>query len=138
VSGSRSRITSAGLLRSTAGVVLTGAVVAAAAFGPAAHHLARAAGGEPATVGGTPGFRRLNEGQYVRAIEQVFGPGLKVPGRFDPPLREQGLMAIGDGKVVVSASGIEQYELRAREISATAPARPNSSRSMAVSCTAGR
>ncbi|CAN7584028.1 DUF1592 domain-containing protein [Phenylobacterium sp. LjRoot219] len=118
MSGSRSRITSAGLLRSTAVVVLAGAVIATAAFGPNVNQLARAAGGEPATVGGSPGFRRLNEGQYVRTIEQVFGPGLKVPGRFDPPLREQGLMAIGDGKVVVSASGIEQYELRAREISA--------------------
>jgi hypothetical protein len=94
------------------------AVVAGAAFGPLAGHLARAAGGEPATVGGPPGFRRLNAGQYVRTIEQVFGPGLKVPGRFEPPLREQALLAIGDGKVVVSASGIEQYELRAREISA--------------------
>jgi len=112
------RIRSVQLFRSSAIVLLATATVAGAVFGPVAGHLARAAGGEPATVGGAPGFRRLNEGQYLRTIEQVFGPGLKVPGRFEPPLREQGLMAIGDGKVVVSASGIEQYELRAREISA--------------------
>lgn len=118
MSARRVRIRSVRLLRSSAIVLLATAVVAGAALGPVASHLARAAGGEPATVGGAPGFRRLNEGQYVRTIEQVFGPGLKVPGRFEPPLREQGLMAIGDGKVVVSASGIEQYELRAREISA--------------------
>jgi hypothetical protein len=40
-----------------------------------------------------------------------------VPGRFEPPLRDHGLLAIGDGKAVFSASGIEQNELRAREIS---------------------
>jgi hypothetical protein len=75
---------------------------------------------EPAATGGLPGFRRLNEAQYIRSIAQIFGEGITVPGRFDPPLREAGLMAIGDGKVVVSASGIEQYELRAREIAAQA------------------
>jgi hypothetical protein len=75
---------------------------------------------EPPAPGGLPGFRRLSEAQYIRSIEQIFGPGITVPGRFDPPLREAGLMAIGEGKVVVSASGIEQYELRAREIAAQA------------------
>jgi hypothetical protein len=72
----------------------------------------------PVTPVGAPGFRRLNETQYVRSIEQIFGPGIDVPGRFDPPLREQGLLAIGDSKVTVSTSGVEQYELRAREIAA--------------------
>lgn len=117
-SGSRCRTGSSRLLRSFLVSALAVAVVGGAALGPVAIHLARAAGGEPATVGGSPGFRRLNEGQYARTIEQVFGPGIKVPGRFDPPLRDQGMLAIGDGKAVVSASGIEQYELRAREISA--------------------
>lgn len=73
---------------------------------------------EPETIGGLPGFRRLNQAQYTRSIEQIFGTGIKVPGRFDPPLRTHGLMAIGDGTVTVSPSGIEQYELRATEISA--------------------
>jgi hypothetical protein len=73
---------------------------------------------EPDTVGSLPGFRRLNQSQYTRSIEQIFGAGIKVPGRFDPPLRAQGLMAIGDGTVTITPSGIEQYELRAREISA--------------------
>lgn len=75
-------------------------------------------GVEPATGGGVPTIRRLNERQYRRSIEQVFGKGINIPGRFEPPLREQGLLAIGDGKVTVSPSGIEQYELRAREIAA--------------------
>jgi hypothetical protein len=67
---------------------------------------------------GMSGFRRLSEGQYVRSIAQIFGPGVTVPGRFDPPRRDDGLMAIGDARVTVSPSGIEQYELRAREIAA--------------------
>ncbi|MFA7601576.1 MAG: DUF1592 domain-containing protein [Novosphingobium sp.] len=73
---------------------------------------------EPATTGTPPGFRRLNEAQYVRSIEQIFGSDIKVPGRFSPPLREEGLMAIGDNHVTVTPAGFEQYELRAREIAA--------------------
>lgn len=75
-------------------------------------------GAEPVIVGGPTALRRLNETQYARAVRDVFGPEIKVPGRFDPVLRSDGLMAIGDGKVAVSASGIEQYELRSREIAA--------------------
>lgn len=71
-----------------------------------------------------PTLRRLNEGQYLRSIEQVFGPGIRVPGRFAPPLREQGLLAIGEAHVSVSPSGLEQVELRAREIAEQALALP--------------
>jgi hypothetical protein len=73
---------------------------------------------EPMTLGGPATFRRLSETQYQRSIEAIFGPGVKVAGRFDPPRREDGLLAIGDGKVVVSSSGFEQDELRARDIAA--------------------
>ena len=66
----------------------------------------------------TSDFRRLDETQYMRSIEQIFGAGIKVPGRFEPPLRQDGLLAIGDARVTVSPSGFEQYELRAREIAA--------------------
>ncbi|WP_296305581.1 DUF1592 domain-containing protein [Pseudomonas sp.] len=72
---------------------------------------------EPESIGSLPGLRRLNQSQYVRSIEQIFGVGIRVPGRFEPPLRH-GLMAVGDGVVTVSPSGVEQYELRAREIAA--------------------
>jgi len=72
----------------------------------------------PLTTGGPATFRRLSEVQYVTAIKDVFGADIKVPGRFEPSLREEGLLAIGDSKVVVSSSGLEQYELRAREIAA--------------------
>lgn len=94
-----------------------GALIAAGGMSALPQPEARAAAQEPATAGGLAGFRRLNEAQYIRSIKQIFGDDITVPGRFDPPLREAGLMAIGDGKVTLSASGIEQYELRAREIS---------------------
>lgn len=75
---------------------------------------------ETASPWGAIGLRRLNEVQYIRAVEQVFGAGIKVPGRFEPSLREKGLLAIGDAHVTVTGSGFEHYELRAREIAAQA------------------
>ena len=118
----RSRLSSFGVPGRTAMLAGAGAaLMLAIGAGTLPPETAQAASpSEPTATGGLPGFRRLNEAQYIRSIEQIFGAGITVPGRFDPPLREAGLMAIGDGKVVVSASGIEQYELRAREISAQA------------------
>lgn len=77
-----------------------------------------AAASEPAIAGGPPTFRRLSEDQYKRAIAQIFGEDIPVPGRFEPPVREDGLLAIGSSKVVVTTGGLEQYAIRAREISA--------------------
>jgi len=71
---------------------------------------------EPTTAGGPTTFRRLSAQQYARSIEDIFGEGIKIPGRFEPRLRDDGLLAIGDAKVIVTPSGIEQYELKAREI----------------------
>jgi hypothetical protein len=71
---------------------------------------------EPVTSGGPATVRRLNEAQYQRSIEDIFGAGLKIPGRFEPPVRNDGLLAIGDSSVVVTPSGFEQYEIRARDI----------------------
>jgi len=73
---------------------------------------------EPVSLGGGVSIRRLSEEQYKRSIEDIFGPEIKVPGRFEPVLREEGLLAIGESHVNVSASGLEQYELRARQIAA--------------------
>jgi hypothetical protein len=108
--------THSAMKRSWAGAVV-GVLLAGAALLPAPRETAEAAASEE-MIAGLPGFRRLSEAQYVRSIEHIFGTGIRIPGRFEPPLREDGLMAIGDSKVVVSASGIEQYELRAREIAA--------------------
>ena len=129
-----------GLMRTGAArkaVVLAG-IAAAASLGWSAaptwgEQAPVASGGEAGA--GAAGFRRLNETQYVRSIEQIFGPGISVPGRFDPARREDGLMAIGDGRVTVSPSGIEQYELRAREIASQVLAEGR--RATAVPCAAG-
>ena len=90
-------------------------LLAILAIGMSAYETARAAA-EPMTSGGPTTFRRLNAEQYARSIEDIFGEGIKIPGRFEPPLRDEGLLAIGDAKVIVTPSGIEQYELKAREI----------------------
>jgi hypothetical protein len=99
-------------------LAVTPAAMTQAASEASAPAASATAAAEPATIGGQAGMRRLNEAQYKQSIEDIFGAGITVPGRFDPPLRDEGLLAIGDGKVGVSASGLEQYELRAREIAA--------------------
>ncbi len=73
---------------------------------------------EPATSGGAATVRRLNPDQYRRSIEDIFGPGIKIPGRFEPDVRDEGLLAIGASSVAVTPSGMEQYDLKAREIAA--------------------
>lgn len=88
---------------------------------------------EPETVGGPASLRRLNAAQYRRSIEDIFGPGIDIPGRFDPPRREDGLLAVGDSRVVVTPSGFEQAEMRARQISAQVLAADR--RAQVVPCT---
>jgi len=96
--------------------VFAGALILAALPAAAGPEPVASVASEPQAAAALPGVRRLNEVQYGRAIEQAFGPGIKVPGRFDPPLRDHGLMAIGATRVTVSPAGLEQYELRARQI----------------------
>jgi hypothetical protein len=72
----------------------------------------------PIPPGGAPTVRRLNEPEYRRSIAYVFGSDIEVPGRFDSQYRDEGLLAIGDASVSLTASSIEQHELRAREIAA--------------------
>jgi hypothetical protein len=69
-------------------------------------------------IGGPTTFKRLSEAQYKRTIENLFGADVDVPGRFEPSVRANGLLSVGAGKATVSAFGMEQYELRAREIAA--------------------
>lgn len=96
------------------GLAVAGAAIASASVG--ASHAEAAA--ETASQAGPATFRRLSEEQYKRSIAQIFGADIAVPGRFEPPVREEGLLAIGQSHVVVTPSGIEQYALRAKEISA--------------------
>src|SRR3546814_567628 len=103
-----------------AGAVLPGAI----AFGAYAEQ----ADSEPVSSGGPATLRRLDEQQYKRSIAQIFGSDITVPGRFEPPVREDGLLAIGASKVIVQPAGFEQYSIRAREISADVLSEANRSR----------
>jgi Protein of unknown function (DUF1592)/Protein of unknown function (DUF1588)/Protein of unknown function (DUF1595)/Protein of unknown function (DUF1585) len=86
------------------------------------------ADGASEAMGGPTSFRRLNESQYKRAIAQIFGDDIMVPGRFEPPVREDGLLAIGESHVIVTPAGFEQTAIRAREIAAQIMAESRRSR----------
>ncbi len=71
---------------------------------------------EPPTTGGDVVIRRLTPDQYQRIVRDVFGPTIKVNGRFEPEPRVNGLLALGAGKVSVSGAGLAGYEAMARDI----------------------
>ena len=71
---------------------------------------------EPASPGGPAVIRRLSPEQYREIVADIFGPGLKLGGRFDPATREDGLLAVGAGQASITASGLEQYDTIARSI----------------------
>jgi hypothetical protein len=71
---------------------------------------------EPQAAAAPPIARRLTADQYRRVIADVFGPTVKVEGRFEPGLREQGLLALGTARVGVTATGMEQYDAMAHGI----------------------
>jgi len=72
----------------------------------------------PVTKGGPVSLRRLTEPEYRQIIADVFGTTIKVPGRFEPDVRDNGLIAVGTSKVSVAGTGIEEYDLTARGIAA--------------------
>ena len=89
--------------------------------GSVASALTRALGSaEPKSPGGPPIARRLRPDQYRRVIADVFGPTIKVEGRFEPDVRDDGLFAVGVGHVGVTSTGMEQYDAMARGIAAQA------------------
>jgi hypothetical protein len=71
-----------------------------------------------ATAGGPTVLRRLTQAQYQHVIADVFGSDITIGGRFEPDLRDGGLIEVGAGKVSVPASGLEQYGKMARSVSA--------------------
>jgi hypothetical protein len=74
--------------------------------------------GIAATAGGPPVLRRLTQAQYQHVIADVFGDDVTIGGRFEPDIRDGGLIEVGAGKVSVPASGLEQYGKMARSVSA--------------------
>jgi hypothetical protein len=59
---------------------------------------------------------RLSEDQYRQSILDIFGPAIKLTGRFEPGVREEGLLAVGARKIGVTESGLERYDDLARGI----------------------
>lgn len=73
---------------------------------------------EVSDAGGPPVMRRLTQSQYEQVIKDVFGPTIELGGRFEPDPREGGLLAVGAGKVSVTTSGLQQYDIMARSVAA--------------------
>jgi hypothetical protein len=69
-------------------------------------------------AGGDAVTRRLSQEQYRQVISDVFGPTVKVGGRFEPDIRRDGLLAMGASQVSVTASGLEEYDKIARNVAA--------------------
>lgn len=70
-------------------------------------------------------MRRLTPTQYRHAIDDTFGPGLELAGRFEPDNRKDGLIAVGTSVVTVSPAGFEQYEAIARNVASQIVAADN-------------
>jgi Protein of unknown function (DUF1592)/Protein of unknown function (DUF1588)/Protein of unknown function (DUF1595)/Protein of unknown function (DUF1585)/Protein of unknown function (DUF1587) len=75
-------------------------------------------GGEPDPVGGPLMMRRLTEAQYRNSIADIFAADVPITGRFERPLRAEGLIAVGTGKAGMSPFAIEQYDASAQGIAA--------------------
>lgn len=63
------------------------------------------------------GMRRLTEAQYRQTIADIFGPDVKVAGRFEPIVRPvHELIASGARDAAISPVGLEQFDAMARNI----------------------
>ncbi len=71
---------------------------------------------EPESQGTPTDVRRLTEAQYRNIIADVFGTGIVVAGRFDKPVRTDGLLAVGERQATVTAGGMRQFDEMARSI----------------------
>ena len=69
-------------------------------------------------TGGDAVTRRLSQEQYRQVVSDLFGPSIKVGGRFEPDIRRDGLLALGASQVSVTASGLEEYDKIARNVAA--------------------
>jgi len=85
---------------------------------------APAEAGPPATtIKSAPGrivaMRRLTEAQYRNAIADIFGPDIKVAGRFEPIVRPvHELIASGARASSLSPTGLERFDAMGRNIAA--------------------
>lgn len=64
-------------------------------------------------------MRRLTEAQYRNSIADIFGPDIKVAGRFEPIVRPvHEMIARGARDAAISPAGFEQFDAMARVIAA--------------------
>ncbi|MDX2221304.1 MAG: DUF1592 domain-containing protein [Rhodospirillaceae bacterium] len=71
---------------------------------------------EPEVSGAPPSIRRLTETQYRNTIADLFGPGIRFGGHFDPLVRTNGLLSVGARTARITPAGLEQYDRMARTI----------------------
>lgn len=65
------------------------------------------------------GMRRLTEAQYRNTIADIFGPDIRVAGRFEPIVRPaHELIASGASDASISPAGLEQFDAIYRGIAA--------------------
>ena len=62
------------------------------------------------------GLRLLTESQYRNSIADIFGPGIKVQGRFEPERRVGGLLAASSAILSVTPAGFEAFSKMADSI----------------------
>jgi hypothetical protein len=99
--------------RSLRGLALGGAMAALSLVG-----IADTASADGASAAGPVAMRRLTQEQYRQIINDIFGSTVSLGGRFEPDVRDGGLLAVGAGQVSVTAAGLEQYDNMARSIAA--------------------
>ena len=78
-----------------------------------------AAPSETASFGGPRivAMRRITEAQYRSAIADIFGPDIRVAGRFEPVVRPvHEMLASGARDASISPAGLEQFDAIARVI----------------------
>lgn len=64
-------------------------------------------------------MRRITEAQYRNTIADVFGPDIRVAGRFEPIVRPvHELIASGASDAAISPTGLENFDAMARVIAA--------------------
>ena len=68
-------------------------------------------------LGPVVAMRRLTESQYRNSIADVFGPEIKVAGRFEPIVRPTNeLISVATAESTISPAGLEQFDAMARNI----------------------
>lgn len=101
------------------GIVLAGVALIGLALmmvGSSIGHKGQTHTAEPVAQNVVVALRRLTPEQYRLMIADVFGPTVKIDGRFEPGVREDGLLAVGASEISVTETGLEQYDSLARSI----------------------